>query len=208
MKNRERWEIIRQFERLICSGNSYGECCERVNRERGDAGKLLLGHNSLHRYYRRAQREMARMAAKPTDEMRSQSIANRAFAQRLALERTKAIVIDGKIEKVPDPDIASYLKACEAIDSVSGLAEESRLELLRLVLDSYTRDVMEFLREELSDQAELVRVLTKMRGLAITAARALEKGRIVHRNTIPMLAAEAVVIESNGNGHANGAAKT
>lgn len=201
--NVERWDMIRQFQRLICSGYSPNDAAGQVNRERQAAGKPELSRDSVWRFIRRARQGMARVAAQPEPEARAEAIQSRLLLKQLALERTKSFVVGDALTTVPDPDLNAYANACKAMEEIHGLTEQNRLEMLRLVLDSYTRDVMEFLREEISNQAELVRVLTRMRALAVVSARALEKGRIVHRDTIPMLAAEAVVIEAKQNGQEN-----
>jgi hypothetical protein len=209
--NAERWAHIRQLQLLMSSGMNDWEAMQAFQKQREQNGDQPLTRNMMQRRMKQAHSDWGRVSKQSLEEVRRRAIANRMRAQRLALTRTKPIVVNNVVERHADPDLPAYIKACEGLEEIHGLTDARRAETMRLVVTAMFHELMDILREEVRDQGELVRVATRLRAVMESGSRVVVKGELVEPASMMIEAKANVIVKTdpgtngtNGTGGTNG----
>ena len=202
MTSGDRWRHIRALQLLMTSGMNDWEARQAYAKQLAANNEQPIHRITMHRLIRRAHEDWARVSRQTLEEVRNRAIANRMRAQRLALTRTKPMVVDGVVERHADPDLDGYLKACEGLEEIHGLTDARRIETMRLVVESMFHELLSILREEIKEQGELLRIATRLRSVAESSMRVVVNGKLVDKATMKESRAIEGAVSVNINGDA------
>lgn len=220
---------------LILGGASDAQVFAHLTKKNPDTGVQRFSLKTARRYVKLAYAGFNRDAKRSNRVWLSVGLAKRGFAQRRALGRQKFMLVGGQIERLDDPDVATYLASVESEAKLLGLNAPERHELVVESFRQMFTDLVMVLREEVHDSPLLLRIVSRLRsamegsarqavssnatGVSAALASAALEVRAASHATIDVKAIDAKEAESkppphgtngstNGtNGHTNGDAK-
>jgi hypothetical protein len=151
---------ILELQRLIAGGESDRTAMRMVRDRFGIS--VATAHRWLSIAYadwNRARRRMSR------DSSLGFAIAVRRRAMALALERKKHVVVGGRIEKVHDPDVRTYVAAADSEARLLGLLDNDAIDSARATAKSFVadviRDLIAVISEEVPDISLRARLMSR-----------------------------------------------
>lgn len=147
MSREERAALIDEAESLITGGVVVHS---RIVKRLRDLRPTITPQNAK-RVIRAAYASMRRRAAVKRASQFPVALAECDRQRRLALTAQRIVVVDGAIERVPQPDLDAYRKAGEREDRLLGLNAPERKEVIVASFDAAYNELADVMRAEIRD---------------------------------------------------------
>lgn len=174
----KRWAMIREAQGFKTGGLSDSQIVDELRK--ANAG---ISKPHARRILTLMYADFDRDAARRRKGQLGAHLAGLDRSKRIALTAQRTVIVNGTVQKVPEPDGKLYLSTLEAEAKLLGLNAPERREVLVTAFDVAFADVVSALREEIVDPLpparELLLRLSRRIRMAMEAGVRNAKGGIV-----------------------------
>jgi hypothetical protein len=195
----QRWELIREVQAKLVAGDDLPRIVHFLMTERGKS------RAQAYRYHKRAYADWRRGQSRSSKDHRiSKAIAERDHAKRLALAQKKFIPTKDTVEVEDDPDVKTYLAACDSEAKLLGLFAPEKKEFILTSFTRATEIAVQCIIEEIADVPLRQRLLERMQRAYEEAAEHADAGKEPLPAEVKTI--EATIVQrqdppsTNGNG--------